>query len=509
MKPIDQTIYENVKPDDVQANKNEGAVASVFEDDNDRSNFKKRAAMLAGSMLGGSALGAGIAYALIDPPKPTPDVKDTILDESADKSFADAFDDARKQLGPGGAFRWQGKVYSTYTEEEWNAMSKEEQQAYYDKVKPLMSDEELDPKKYATIEYTNNTVRTEEHVNVTRHDNYDITSEEVTDLHGRSVIMAKGSHNGRSAVFIDIDKDGKYDVMIEDVNGDNKLQENEYIDIADKNVGVGNRELLTEGIKPVADKYVIIEEIETEINGHKVIAAKAEHNGKRAVLIDANHDGVYDVAVEDRNGDEEITEDEYHDISNSNIRVQDQSLINGEGGGSAQYISQSDPVVEIDPNDEKLYNGTIATTGTVDGKNALIIDVNRDGTYDVAYVDRDGDNNFEGAERKPVNIVSAGARVHNTDLVDKNTTDTGLDHQDDNTPDYTNSLPSQQTNNAEGTVEVTVGNDSQPTYTAMGDSTTETPTDDTANHYNAMNYVNEDQPFEGATDTANEYSALS
>ncbi len=44
-----------------------------------------------------------------------------------DMSFAEAFDAAREELGPGGVFVWHGNIYSTYTPEEWDNMSPEEQ----------------------------------------------------------------------------------------------------------------------------------------------------------------------------------------------------------------------------------------------------------------------------------------------------------------------------------------------------------------------------------------------
>ena len=42
------------------------------------------------------------------------------VDDNA--SFAEAFADARAQVGPGGAFEWRGHVYNTYYAEEWNNM---------------------------------------------------------------------------------------------------------------------------------------------------------------------------------------------------------------------------------------------------------------------------------------------------------------------------------------------------------------------------------------------------
>ena len=54
------------------------------------------------------------------------------VDDNA--SFAEAFADARAQVGPGGAFEWRGHVYNTYYAEEWNNMSAEERAEYQSKI---------------------------------------------------------------------------------------------------------------------------------------------------------------------------------------------------------------------------------------------------------------------------------------------------------------------------------------------------------------------------------------
>ncbi len=51
-----------------------------------------------------------------------------------DMSFAEAFAEARAEVGPGGVFVWHGGVYSTFYAEEWNAMTPAEQQAFTGQV---------------------------------------------------------------------------------------------------------------------------------------------------------------------------------------------------------------------------------------------------------------------------------------------------------------------------------------------------------------------------------------
>lgn len=50
-----------------------------------------------------------------------------VIDMDDSLSFAQAFAQARAELGPGGAFEWRGGVFGTYHANEWNSMSHAEQ----------------------------------------------------------------------------------------------------------------------------------------------------------------------------------------------------------------------------------------------------------------------------------------------------------------------------------------------------------------------------------------------
>jgi len=45
-------------------------------------------------------------------------------------TFAQAFAAAREELGPGGVFEWNGKLYGTFYKEEWDSMTPEEKAEY-------------------------------------------------------------------------------------------------------------------------------------------------------------------------------------------------------------------------------------------------------------------------------------------------------------------------------------------------------------------------------------------
>lgn len=53
-----------------------------------------------------------------------------VVDTVDDLSFAEAFGQARDELGPGAIFLWQGKAYNTFLEREWEDLGSEGQQEY-------------------------------------------------------------------------------------------------------------------------------------------------------------------------------------------------------------------------------------------------------------------------------------------------------------------------------------------------------------------------------------------
>lgn len=60
----------------------------------------------------------------------------SILPTSEGKTFGQAFSEAREKLGAGGVFEWRGKLYNTYTSDEWKKMSEQDKNAFTQKVEP-------------------------------------------------------------------------------------------------------------------------------------------------------------------------------------------------------------------------------------------------------------------------------------------------------------------------------------------------------------------------------------
>ena len=61
-----------------------------------------------------------------------------------DMSFEEAFSTARELVGPGGVFHWRGVIFSTYTEDEWNAMTDEEHELFAIQVRPEVDVNSID-----------------------------------------------------------------------------------------------------------------------------------------------------------------------------------------------------------------------------------------------------------------------------------------------------------------------------------------------------------------------------
>ncbi len=55
-----------------------------------------------------------------------------------DMTFNEAFAAARTEVGAGGVFEWNGKVYGTYYKDEWDSMSAEDKVSYSSKIEPYL-----------------------------------------------------------------------------------------------------------------------------------------------------------------------------------------------------------------------------------------------------------------------------------------------------------------------------------------------------------------------------------
>lgn len=149
-----------------------------------------------------------------------------------DMSFSEAFSKARVEVGPGGVFEWNGNLYGTYYEEEWDAMSAEEKEEYYSRVNWETT---------SKIEVESGP----EDVGV---DIFEVDDEPVPEDITVEVLGVEQSEDGsyiagvnvdgQDMFLIDVDGDMQFDYICSDVNGDQQLSEDEIADISSENIQV-------------------------------------------------------------------------------------------------------------------------------------------------------------------------------------------------------------------------------------------------------------------------------
>ena len=156
-----------------------------------------------------------------------------------DMSFREAFDAAREEVGPGGAFSWHGNVYSTYRSDdpEWVEMGPDGQAAHcHDIVAQVQAEPYNAPVAGGNAGVEDSIDNNADDIEVTVEDTDDVDGGEV-DVHIIGVennpdgdgAAAYGYVDGHAAVFVDQDGDGEVDVVLLDVNNDGQLGEDEII----------------------------------------------------------------------------------------------------------------------------------------------------------------------------------------------------------------------------------------------------------------------------------------
>lgn len=159
-------------------------------------------------------------------------------------NFSDAFAQARAQVGAGGVFEYNGKLYSTYYADEWNNMSNQERADYQSRVN------EIAPKHQVVTHDVAEHHETAPEVIPANAEMLDVepVNEEVRVLGVEAVQNENGSvmnvaileSGGDHALLVDVDNDGVMDVLLHDDNQDGVLQESEIYDVSDAGIEVND-----------------------------------------------------------------------------------------------------------------------------------------------------------------------------------------------------------------------------------------------------------------------------
>lgn len=212
----------------------------------------------------GILLGAGALYAVnamagetqadaADPATASPQAAGSaVATVEDDMTFAEAFQSARAQVGPGGVFEWHGGVYGTYTADEWNAMSAEDKAAFTQTAMSNVHPHSYQPTAHTAVHqtdvevhrevvYERETVKEPEdgHSGRTAEDGGHVRTattattasheepfvQETEDVH----IVGQTKFQGHQAVVLDCDGDAQPDVAVIDVNDNNQLDDQDVL----------------------------------------------------------------------------------------------------------------------------------------------------------------------------------------------------------------------------------------------------------------------------------------
>lgn len=186
-----------------------------------------------------------------------------------DMSFSEAFAAARAEVGPGGVFEWHGQLYGTYTAAEWDNMTAEEQHGFNENFAWTSSNE------HDTTLADNHDTNDNHEVLEVKTDDQDVADEDVQV------------------------KTSTPDDNIDNYDG----PESEVVAVVDES----DVEILG-----------VVHDDETGANIGGMVIGDQE-----VVLVDIDGDGTFDLMAADINGDMELSDDEFIDISEQGLTVDD------------------------------------------------------------------------------------------------------------------------------------------------------------------------------------------
>lgn len=227
------------------------------------------------------------------------DVASTVND---DMTFAEAFAAAREEVGAGGVFEWNGGVYGTYYETEWDTLSKQEQDQFSSEAVGI---------PYESTESTETVAAAEPIVEVaTEPQNNDIAEADVE----LEVIPELPEENQTS------------------------LNDPQSVEVA-----VVEETQIENSSEP---QMTVVNQEQWEENGNIYTASDVRIDEDQYLLLDENG-GIVEVMAFDADGNGEITDDEIIEITELGIQQEDlnqlyaQNSIDVENNISDDYIAEN------------------------------------------------------------------------------------------------------------------------------------------------------------------------
>lgn len=151
-------------------------------------------------------------------------------------TFKDTFSLAREQVGPGGVFEYNGKLYNTYTKEEWSNMTDEDKKEFVHSANSevvVPSDISYQDVDIVKIDGNDSSVIVDENQDTIVNQEDDTTQEPTTneqflgeqlidDGAGNQIKIGMFLVDGKEEIRVDSDNDGNFDTSMIN-NGDGTL----------------------------------------------------------------------------------------------------------------------------------------------------------------------------------------------------------------------------------------------------------------------------------------------
>ena len=225
-----------------------------------------------------------------------------------DMTFDEAFTAAREEVGAGGVFEWNGTVYGTYYETEWNSLTAEEQAQFSHEAMGIPYEPEA-------------------------------MTEEPTEPVVAEVEPEAIAEEPTEPVVAEVEPEAIAEEPTEPV-----VAEVESEAIAEEPTDAV--------VAEVEPEVRVVDQAQWEENGNVYTASDVRIDDEQYILIDENG-GVVEAMMADFNGDEIITEDEIMEITDMQIQQEDLDFMYAqdmqEDGTPATYENPTDDYLADNP----------------------------------------------------------------------------------------------------------------------------------------------------------------
>ncbi|MDE6427579.1 MAG: hypothetical protein K2K59_01345 [Muribaculaceae bacterium] len=150
-------------------------------------------------------------------------------------NFSDAFAQARQQVGPGGVFEYNGRLYGTYYINEWNDMTAQEKADYQSRVNEVApSHHSASHESSSMAEHQEDIPSNGEYISAEPVDGeIRVLGVEAIETEDGPMHIGLVEIEGERVLLADIDNDGRIDFVAHDDNGDGQIQDGEIFQVPD------------------------------------------------------------------------------------------------------------------------------------------------------------------------------------------------------------------------------------------------------------------------------------